>query len=142
LQIGKNSGIFREYKKLQEYSIMLTFLITYCGVGVIAGFLAGLLGIGGGLVIVPMLVYVMGTLTNHAPIQYFNLRVEFDLFDKTGTNKVGHTTDYVGNLGPTSAWTFKALVMEENATEAKLEKVMGEADTAAAAKDGKGAGAK
>jgi uncharacterized membrane protein YfcA len=61
LQIGKNSGIFRENKILQEYSIMLTVLITYCGVGVIAGFLAGLLGIGGGLVIVPMLVYVMGT---------------------------------------------------------------------------------
>lgn len=40
---------------------MLTVLLTYCGVGVVAGFLAGLLGIGGGLVIVPMLVYVMGT---------------------------------------------------------------------------------
>jgi len=40
---------------------MLTVLITYCGVGAIAGFLAGLLGIGGGLVIVPMLIYVMGS---------------------------------------------------------------------------------
>lgn len=39
---------------------MLTVLISYCGVGAVAGFLAGLLGIGGGLVIVPMLVYVMG----------------------------------------------------------------------------------
>jgi uncharacterized membrane protein YfcA len=39
---------------------MLTVLITYCGVGAIAGVLAGLLGIGGGLVIVPMLVYIMG----------------------------------------------------------------------------------
>lgn len=34
-------------------------LITFCGVGAIAGVLAGLLGIGGGLVIVPMLVYIM-----------------------------------------------------------------------------------
>ncbi|MBA3011891.1 MAG: sulfite exporter TauE/SafE family protein [Proteobacteria bacterium] len=38
---------------------MLTLLITYCAVGAIAGLLAGLLGIGGGLVIVPMLVYIM-----------------------------------------------------------------------------------
>lgn len=37
--------------------MLITFL-TYCAVGVIAGILAGLLGIGGGLVIVPMLVYV------------------------------------------------------------------------------------
>jgi len=39
---------------------MLTVFITYCGVGAIAGVLAGLLGIGGGLVIVPMLIYIMG----------------------------------------------------------------------------------
>ncbi len=37
---------------------MITSLLTYCAVGAIAGILAGLLGIGGGLVIVPMLVYV------------------------------------------------------------------------------------
>lgn len=37
---------------------MLTTLIIYCLVGGVAGILAGLLGIGGGLVIVPMLVYV------------------------------------------------------------------------------------
>lgn len=37
---------------------MITTLLTYCAVGGIAGILAGLLGIGGGLVIVPMLVYV------------------------------------------------------------------------------------
>jgi uncharacterized protein len=37
--------------------MLLTF-VTYCAVGAIAGILAGLLGIGGGLVIVPMLVYV------------------------------------------------------------------------------------
>jgi uncharacterized protein len=37
---------------------MLTTLVMYCLVGGVAGILAGLLGIGGGLVIVPMLVYV------------------------------------------------------------------------------------
>ncbi len=39
---------------------MLTTFVIYCAVGVVAGILAGLLGIGGGLVIVPMLVYVFG----------------------------------------------------------------------------------
>ncbi len=37
---------------------MLTTLVIYCVIGGIAGILAGLLGVGGGLVIVPMLVYV------------------------------------------------------------------------------------
>ena len=37
---------------------MLSTLVMYCLVGGVAGILAGLLGIGGGLVIVPMLVYV------------------------------------------------------------------------------------
>ncbi len=39
---------------------MFTTLLIYCAVGGVAGILAGLLGIGGGLVIVPMLVYVFG----------------------------------------------------------------------------------
>lgn len=38
---------------------MTTLLVTYLGVGAVAGILAGLLGIGGGLVIVPMLVFCM-----------------------------------------------------------------------------------
>lgn len=37
---------------------MLSTIVMYCLVGGVAGILAGLLGIGGGLVIVPMLVYV------------------------------------------------------------------------------------
>lgn len=40
---------------------MFSGLLIYCCIGVIAGLLAGLLGIGGGLVIVPMLVYVLGS---------------------------------------------------------------------------------
>ena len=38
---------------------MITILLTYLGVGAVAGVLAGLLGIGGGLVIVPMLVFCL-----------------------------------------------------------------------------------
>jgi uncharacterized protein len=36
---------------------MLTILLTYLGFGAIAGVLAGLLGVGGGLIIVPMVVF-------------------------------------------------------------------------------------
>ncbi|MFO7750354.1 MAG: sulfite exporter TauE/SafE family protein [Desulfobacteraceae bacterium] len=36
----------------------MTFILIYLGVGALAGILAGLLGIGGGLVIVPMLTFV------------------------------------------------------------------------------------
>ncbi|MGL4605689.1 MAG: sulfite exporter TauE/SafE family protein [Iodobacter sp.] len=37
---------------------MLMAILAYLGVGIVAGFLAGLLGVGGGLVIVPALLYV------------------------------------------------------------------------------------
>ena len=36
---------------------MITALLLYCVLGAIAGLLAGLLGIGGGAVVVPMLVF-------------------------------------------------------------------------------------
>ncbi len=39
---------------------MLTTILLYAFVGAIAGVLAGLLGVGGGLVIVPMMVYALG----------------------------------------------------------------------------------
>lgn len=39
---------------------MLTIILVYAAFGALAGILAGLLGIGGGLVIVPMLVYAFG----------------------------------------------------------------------------------
>jgi len=38
---------------------MLSVLLFYCAAGAIAGFMAGLLGIGGGLVIVPIMVYCL-----------------------------------------------------------------------------------
>jgi len=45
---------------------MLTTIALYCGVGAVAGVLAGLLGVGGGLVIVPMLVFCF-TLQSFSP---------------------------------------------------------------------------
>src|SRR3989339_1978136 len=40
-------------------STMLTIVLTYMGLGVVVGILAGLLGVGGGLVIVPMVVFTL-----------------------------------------------------------------------------------
>ena len=38
---------------------MLTILLIYVGLGVVVGILAGLLGVGGGLIIVPMVVFTL-----------------------------------------------------------------------------------
>ena len=38
---------------------MLTIILIYLGVGVVVGVLAGLLGVGGGLIIVPMVVFTL-----------------------------------------------------------------------------------
>ena len=53
---------------------MITLLITYALVGVVTGILAGLLGVGGGLVIVPMLVYCFsGQGVSHEQIMHLAL---------------------------------------------------------------------
>ena len=64
------------------------------------------------------LVYVVGVVTNHDPVQYFNVKVEFDLFD-SGGQPLGETADYNGNLAPNKGWEFRALVLEENTADAK-----------------------
>ena len=41
---------------------MLISIAVYCSLGALAGILAGLLGVGGGIVIVPMLVFAFNWL--------------------------------------------------------------------------------
>jgi hypothetical protein len=65
------------------------------------------------------LIYVIGSVTNHADKQFFNLKVEFNVLDQAGTT-LGNASDYVGNIGPHAAWPFKALVLEEGAKQVKL----------------------
>jgi len=44
---------------VHTHAEMISILFGYCAIGAVAGVLAGLLGIGGGLVIVPVLIYTL-----------------------------------------------------------------------------------
>ena len=50
-----------------------TMLLALAGMGVVAGILAGLLGVGGGLILVPVLVWVMEGSGMHAHVQHMAL---------------------------------------------------------------------
>ena len=56
---------------------MLTAMILYCVLGAVAGLLAGLLGIGGGAVVVPMLVFAF---------QWLNISPEVAMHMAVGTS--------------------------------------------------------
>lgn len=68
--------------------------------------------------------FVVGTLKNNTNKRYSYVQVEINLYDKEG-NLVGSTLDNVNNLDPHGTWKFKAVVMEEDAVEAKLKGVTG-----------------
>lgn len=65
------------------------------------------------------LVYAVGTVTNLTDRRRFGVKVELDLFDRTG-EKIGTTKDYQNTIEPRAEWRFKALVMDGKADSAKL----------------------
>ena len=65
------------------------------------------------------LIFVLGTVTNHTKVQFYNLKIEFELFDDAGT-KVGTATDLANNLEGGKTWLFKAPVLDKQAAAAKL----------------------
>lgn len=67
------------------------------------------------------LIYVTGTLTNHAKAQYFSVKVEFELFDKSGKS-LGKISDQNANMAGRTKWDFKALVLDETVVKAELQK--------------------
>ena len=70
---------------------MLISLVVYCLLGAIAGVLAGLLGVGGGIVIVPMLVFAFGW-QNFPPdvlmLMALGTSMATIMFSLTGTSSV------------------------------------------------------
>ena len=71
------------------------------------------------------LVYLQGTVTNQAKVQYFSVKVEFDLLNGKG-EKVGIAKDQLANLAPHTVWNFKALVVDKNVVSARLASLKGE----------------
>jgi hypothetical protein len=65
------------------------------------------------------LVYAVGKLRNTSDHQRFGVKVELDVFNATG-QKVGTATDYAQSIDPGKEWRFKALIIDRNATSAKL----------------------
>ena len=116
--------------------VLIAVVMNFAGKG--GGQAAGPVGRGEGLEVLTFniqkaqeggLVYVVGTLTNHDAVQYFDVRVEFNLFDASGA-QFSDTSDYQGNLAPNDGWEFRALVLEEGVAKAELKGVTGEPDTA------------
>lgn len=68
--------------------------------------------------------YLVGTVKNNTDKQYSYVQVEFNLYDNSGA-QVGSTADNINNLEPHGTWKFKAMVMEEKATRAKLKGITG-----------------
>ena len=64
------------------------------------------------------LIYVVGVVTNHDPEQYFNVKVEFDLFDSEG-QPLGDAQDFNSNMAANTDWEFKALALEESVSSVK-----------------------
>lgn len=63
--------------------------------------------------------YVVGVIKNNSNKKYSYVQVEINLYDESGA-QVGSTLDNLNNLEPGGTWKFKAIVIEDEATEAKV----------------------
>jgi|LFRM01.1.fsa_nt_gb uncharacterized membrane protein len=68
--------------------------------------------------------YIVGTVKNNSSREYSYVQVEINLYDDEG-NQVGSTMDNTNNLEPGGTWKFKAIVLEDSATEYKIKDVSG-----------------
>jgi hypothetical protein len=63
---------------------------------------------------------IVGTVVNNTDREYSYVQIEFNLYDSEGA-QVGSTFTNITDLEPHGKWKFEALVLEDNATEAKLK---------------------
>lgn len=69
------------------------------------------------------LYFVRGVVTNHAPVQLFGVKVEFSLLDRGGAALSAIAVDQIQILEPHKTWGFKALVLDPDAVNAKLNTI-------------------
>lgn len=67
---------------------------------------------------------ITGTIKNDTDKTFSYVQVEFNLYDDAG-NQVGSTMANINNLESYGTWSFKAAVLEDNATKARLKGVEG-----------------
>ena len=67
---------------------------------------------------------IQGTVRNNTGRNYKYVQVEINLYDDAGT-QVGSTLANVNNLEPNAIWRFEAFVLQESATQAKVQDVTG-----------------
>lgn len=68
--------------------------------------------------------YIVGVIKNNTNKKYTYVQVEINLYDEGGA-QVGSTLDNLNNLEPGGVWKFKAVVMEDEATKAKVAGITG-----------------
>lgn len=68
--------------------------------------------------------YVVGKIKNNTNRKYGYVQVEINLYDKSG-QQVGSTLDNVNNLEPGAVWSFKAPILEDQATKFKVADITG-----------------
>ena len=68
--------------------------------------------------------YLSGILKNNVNKQFNYVSVQFNLYNDRDI-QVGSTLDNINNLEPYGTWKFKALVLEDEATKAKLVGIQG-----------------
>ena len=68
--------------------------------------------------------FLSGTLKNYSRKQYSYVQIVFNLYDDHDA-LVGNAMANVNNLEPNGSWNFKAIVIEDKATKARLTDVTG-----------------
>jgi len=67
--------------------------------------------------------FVRGVVTNHAPVQLFDVKLEFTLVDRNNGTLSTIAMDQIKVLEPRKTWNFKALVLDPDAVSVKTNQI-------------------
>ena len=68
------------------------------------------------------LVYIRGMVTNHSPVDFFYVKVEFDLLDGLG-QVIGTATDQNPVVASNAVWNYKAMILDPDARGYRNERI-------------------